>query len=292
MTAPLYARWVALTQRLLRERDGSAVPNDDNWVHNVNLDPRFRVAAGFGADVVEKNAEEYMNDAWQQVGEVLRANSLIRRLQLASGVASRWYERHFKPLAATIPERAFALTAPVQSKIMASPTTVAYTRAASLVPPALTSTALRRVLRPRGRLMRLLPFDASVTPENMLERINAGTRQRRAPTVRAGGRDHGRAGRGRRAAERRSRLGAGSARQLPLAAVGAVAIGIVLAVLLALLLPLAVGLALGLAILAALSRSPGCLWRWEAEEAPALAVQEGDQTPRASPSSPTTPRSR
>jgi hypothetical protein len=65
LTAPLYARWHALTQRLLTERDGTPVPDERNWVHNVNLDPRYRVAAGFGADVVEKNAEEYMNDAWR-----------------------------------------------------------------------------------------------------------------------------------------------------------------------------------------------------------------------------------
>jgi hypothetical protein len=281
VTAPLYARWVALTQRLLSERDGSAVPNDDNWVHNVNLDPRFRVAAGFGADVVEKNAEEYMNDAWQQVGEVLRANSLIRRLQLASGVASRWYERHLKPLAATMPERAFALTAPVQSKIMASPTTVAYTRAASLVPPALTSTALRRVLRPRGRLMRLLPFDASVTPENLLERINAGLVSAAPPlSVPAGVTT---------LAQVVAAAQPSGAPPSVLAALASypwlpwalIAIGIVLAVVLAVLLPLGVGLALGLAILAALAALAWLLWRWEAEDAPALAVAEGDQTPTA-----------
>jgi hypothetical protein len=57
ITAPLYAQWYALTQRLLTKRDGTPAPNNGNWVHRLNLDPRFRVAAAFGANIVETNAE-------------------------------------------------------------------------------------------------------------------------------------------------------------------------------------------------------------------------------------------
>ena len=53
ITAPIYGRWHALTQRLLNDRDGQPVSPDDNWVHELNLDPRFRVAAGFGTRVVQ-----------------------------------------------------------------------------------------------------------------------------------------------------------------------------------------------------------------------------------------------
>ena len=86
--------------------------------------------AGFGADVVEANAEEYMNDAWQQIGDVLAANALIRRLHLATAVSSRWYDRHLTPLAAApTPSGRSRCTAPVQSRVvMASPTTIAHTR--------------------------------------------------------------------------------------------------------------------------------------------------------------------
>jgi hypothetical protein len=281
ITAPLYARWVALTQRLLTERNGASVPDAQNWVHNVNLDPRFRVAAGFGAQVVEKNAEEYMDDAWQQVGEVLRANALIHRLHLATAVASRWYERHLKPLASATPERAFALTAPVQSKIMASPTTVAYERLASLLPPALTSTAMRRVLRPGARLMRLLPFDASITPENLLERINAGAVSAAPPLgTPAGVLTVAQAA----AAAKGSDAPASVLAMLaiyPWLPWALIALGVVLAVVLALVLPLGVGLIIGLVVLAALILLAWLLWHWEAEDAPALAVGEGDQTPGA-----------
>ena len=57
-------------------------------MHELNLDPRFRVAAGFGTDVVQKNQEDYMDAAWGQVGDVIAANKRIRLAQLAKAAAS------------------------------------------------------------------------------------------------------------------------------------------------------------------------------------------------------------
>ena len=174
ITAPLYGRWPSLTQRLLTNRDGTAAPDDTNWVHRLNLDPRFRVPAAYGAQVVEANAESYMNDAWQQIGDVLAANAAIRRLHLAAGVATRWYDAHLTAQAAVSPERAFALLAPVAGRVMTGGKTLSHVRSASLVQPALTSAAMRRVTRPGGRLIRALPFTAAISPANLLARVNAG----------------------------------------------------------------------------------------------------------------------
>jgi len=142
ITAPLYGRWHALTQRLLTGRDGTPAPNPTNWVHKLNLDPRFRVPAASGAGVVEANAEEYMNDAWQQIGDVIAANQLIRRLHLAIAASTRWYDVHLTPLAATSPERAFMLSAPVAGRVTASPTTITYAQTQSRVQPVVTSGAV------------------------------------------------------------------------------------------------------------------------------------------------------
>ena len=174
ITAPLYGRWHALTQRLLTKRDSTPADNPTNWVHKINLDPRFRVPASFATDVVATNAEAYMNYAWQQIGDVLSANQKIRHLQLATEVSTVWHQRHLTPLAAVNPERAFTLSAPVSGRLLMGGTTIAFTQAQSLLPPVLTSAAIRRVLRPGARLTRLLPFDARVTPANLLTRINAG----------------------------------------------------------------------------------------------------------------------
>ena len=72
-----------------------------NWVHELNLDPRFRVPAGFGTDVDRRRMPKtYMDDAWQQIGDVLGANRKIRQLQLATEVARRcWHQRSLTPLA-------------------------------------------------------------------------------------------------------------------------------------------------------------------------------------------------
>ncbi len=174
ITAPLYGRWHALTQRLLTNRDGTPVGSDANWVHRLNLDPCFRVAAGFGTEVVQDGAEEYMNDAWQQIGDVLAANRRIRGLHLAAEVSSRWFDRHLVQLAAANPERALAITAPVAGRVLLEGSTVAHRRTDSLVPPVLTSTALRRIVRPQARLMRSLPFGPEVPRHTLLAKINAG----------------------------------------------------------------------------------------------------------------------
>jgi len=174
ITAPLYGCWHALTQRLLTNRDGTPAPNNSNWVHQLNLDPRYRVAAALGAGVVEANVEAYMNDAWQQIGDVLAANARIRTLQLATEVSAQWYVAHLNPLNIVNPERALAWLAPVSRRVLLNGSTVTTTRAASLVPLALTSTAMRRVVRPGSRLMRNLPFTTTVNPDNLIARVNSG----------------------------------------------------------------------------------------------------------------------
>jgi hypothetical protein len=183
ITAPLYGRWHALTQRLLFDRAGAALPNADNWVHRLNLDPRFRVPAAFGTDVVETNAEEYMNDAWEQIGDVLAVNSRIRRLLLAREISWRWHETVMKPMAALNPQRAFSVMAPVASRVIGSPTTIAYLQSTSRVPVTYTSAAMRRVIRPGSRLMRALPFTPAITADNLLDRVNEGTVSAAPPVV-------------------------------------------------------------------------------------------------------------
>ncbi|MGH9496227.1 MAG: hypothetical protein ACRD3B_14605, partial [Candidatus Sulfotelmatobacter sp.] len=148
ITAPLYGRWHALTQRLLYNIDGSPAPNTANWVHRLNVDPRYRAGASFGTEVVATNAEEYMNDAWEQIGDVLAANAKIRRLQLATEVSARLHSQSLVPLASLNAERALVFTAPVSRRVLISGSTVAAIAKTSLVPSVYTSTVMRRITRP------------------------------------------------------------------------------------------------------------------------------------------------
>jgi hypothetical protein len=173
ITSPLYGRWHALTQRLLTNRDGTPASNTNNWVHRLNLDPRFRIPANYGVEVVEANAEDYMNYAWEQIGDVLAANQKIRRLHFALAASTRMYQRHLTTVSA-VPQRVLSLTAPVANRVLGSSVTISTLRSTSLVPEALTSTVFRRAIRSNGRLMRILPLTATATRFNLIDRVNAG----------------------------------------------------------------------------------------------------------------------
>jgi hypothetical protein len=176
ITPPLYGRWHSLTQRLLNERDGSAIAVNRNWVHELNLDPRHRTTANFGTEVVQQNQERYMDAAWEQIGDVIKANEHIRFGQLAKLVSRSWYLGTVLPMkaSAALQERALALTAPVQGRVLSGGPTLRQRVAESYLPPALLSTQARRALRPGGRLVRATSFDATRTSQNLMARVANG----------------------------------------------------------------------------------------------------------------------
>lgn len=174
ITPPIYGQWHALTKRLLVNPDGTPVSKTDNWVHELNLDPRFRVPAGFGTKVVQDNQELYMDAAWNQIGRVLEGNRRIRWGQLSEIVSASWHDRIFQVLAEKQPERMLLIAAPVQKRVMNQGFTMYHTLQNSIVPAAALSAPLRRAIRPGGRLVRSLPFSAQVRPGNLVARLNAG----------------------------------------------------------------------------------------------------------------------
>jgi hypothetical protein len=180
ITPPLYGRWHALTSRLLEKPDRSAADHRDDWVHELNLDPRHRVAAGFGTRVVQTNQEEYMNAAWKQIGDVLEANRRIRAAQLAKAAATSYYDRFVLPLVVAkdgvspkVGEgKLLAWTAPVHRRVVLEGATISHLMKLSRVPPVVTSSEFRRAARPGARLVRSLPFDTAIVPGDLLARLD------------------------------------------------------------------------------------------------------------------------
>jgi len=170
ITSPLYGRWHALTNRVLEAPDGAILPDDQNWIHRLNLDPRFRVAAGLGTEVIQENDEKYVNGAWQQIGDVLEANNRIRLAQMAQAAAVSW---HVRSIASLSPERAFVLTAPMHPRVMSEGLTVAARVSSSMVPPVVTSAPFRKIARMGTPLMKRLDLPAA-TVSQVVTRINAG----------------------------------------------------------------------------------------------------------------------
>ncbi|MBE2222175.1 MAG: hypothetical protein IAF02_11570, partial [Anaerolineae bacterium] len=183
ITPPLYGRWHALTNRLLKEADETPLSPTENWVHELNLDPRFRTTAGFGTGVVQANQEPYMDAAWEQIGDVLEANRRIRWAKFSRETGIIWHSKYFVPLQNASMEKSFALMAPMQRRVMSGNMTAFYRMQTSVVPPVLTSMPMRKVLRPRGRLMTTVPFNTTARPDNLLTRINDGEIEAQPPKV-------------------------------------------------------------------------------------------------------------
>jgi hypothetical protein len=149
------------------------VGTDKNWVHELNLDPRFRVVAGLGTRVVQEGQEKYMDAAWGQVGSILEANRLIRVMQLAKHTAVQWYKRHFVSLLSDDPTRVLSLTAPIHSRVAVGDKTLYYKLSASPMTTAISSVASRRVLRSRGRVRKLLQA-STFRPSTLIKQLNSG----------------------------------------------------------------------------------------------------------------------
>lgn len=84
---PIYGQWHANVRKI-----DSMTPQ---WVQEVNLDSRYRAAAGLGSKVVRDNKEKFMEEAWDQIGDVLAVNDKIAKATLAEKVSKQIYTKHF-----------------------------------------------------------------------------------------------------------------------------------------------------------------------------------------------------
>lgn len=175
ITPPLYGRWHALTERLITERDGSPAPHLWNWVHDLNLDPRWRSAAGFGTKVIQENQEAYMEAAWDQIGNVLEANRRIRQAQLAKAAGRYLYETHVKGAHAVSAATLLMTVAPMKARLLSEGTTINYQLTQSPMSVAMTSSAMRRMVRPGGKVAKRLDLREPRQLGELITRANEGT---------------------------------------------------------------------------------------------------------------------
>jgi len=167
ITPPIYGKWHAMVERVYKDRDGTRIDNDYNWLNELNLDPRFRVPAHFGTLIVQDNQEDYMEAAWEQIGDVLAANRQIRFGQFAIAAGMALHAKHFVTAAAATPMKTLLLTAPLQKRILFNGQTLFQSTKQSPLPDTLLSAPMRRIVRPRGRIMSRLQT-WSATPDTPL----------------------------------------------------------------------------------------------------------------------------
>lgn len=172
VTPPIYGRWHALARTL--------TINGTNWVHELNLDPRWRAVAGMGARFVQENQDFLMDQAWDQLGEVLEANKKIRWAQLAQQTHHELFRKH---VASQPGEYVTSMEAKAMRRIKDGTTSMYGKVTQSALPNAALSHAFRKIRRSNGPVMkRVDPTKAIVTQnENDLVRKMADQTVKAAP---------------------------------------------------------------------------------------------------------------
>jgi len=125
--------------------------SDGVWFDRLNLDLKFRQAAGLGAAVVRENQEEFARICWEQYEEIAAANERLARLGAAARLAGLLTERRFRALA---PDLALALAEPLQPFVAVAGAAAADASAAAVLrahgaPGSFAGRDLRRLAAKR-----------------------------------------------------------------------------------------------------------------------------------------------
>jgi hypothetical protein len=138
------------------------------WVRAANLDPRLRVAAGLGGEVVRQNQDRYVEEAWRQVGDVLGANGLRRRAEFSLAASATLHRKWISRISAA---DLVTSTAPVHARVFVGENlTITGRLRQSPLPPSIASVEYRRVTRARGNLPGAAAWRASVGPAVLASR--------------------------------------------------------------------------------------------------------------------------
>lgn len=148
LAPPLYGQWHAARSTVTR--------GATRWFDELNLDPRHRSVAAFGTRVVQEHQEDLMASAWEQAGELERANQRIRQLQLSLVASTSLHARHLQRLS---DDAMLRMSMPALARLRAAASlggdgTLAGAVAAKALPIQAVSTAMRRIARERGPITR------------------------------------------------------------------------------------------------------------------------------------------
>ena len=166
VTPPLYGHWHAAQPEVL--------PSSPPWFQDLNEDPRTRVQAGAATLAVQKEQQDLLAGAWDQVGAVRAANERARWVELAVEVFSRMHEKILVSTAPTKPDTLMRFTEPVLTRVMGSPVTIATLLKDSPVTDGALAPSFRRITRPRGPVARRQTRGTTPTAPSLIDRMNRG----------------------------------------------------------------------------------------------------------------------
>lgn len=138
------------------------------WMGELNLDPTTRVAASVGTQVIQQNQEALVAASWDQIGDLPKANRILKQGQLARQVSASLSNRHLQTVNGD--GVVLQMTTPMHNRVtLASATaTLGANVNSSLLPSGAVSSAMRSVARPRGPLGRQVTTGTS----QIVDRLN------------------------------------------------------------------------------------------------------------------------
>lgn len=157
----IYGHWYARTHLL---------NGNPEWLNEMNIDPRYRLVAAVGQEIVQRHQEEFMEEAWSQVEDIVGANTEINHLRLSEKVAGRLFEKHIHYPAEDMDSdaekaRVLHLTSHVHERVAsgADPLSVKKRFEVSRIPDPVVSAGFRKLSRPFKRYtQRLMAGDANL----------------------------------------------------------------------------------------------------------------------------------
>ena len=147
---PIYGGWHARRHKLQTGRLGNKP--GACWLDELNLDPRFRIAAGYGSALEREYQETFMQACWSQVGDVLKAER-----QFAFAALARESLRVMQGKLAKLPDdRLLTVLGPAHSRIAMAKgaDTVLVRIGATSLPDAIADPAMRRLTSPQRSFLK------------------------------------------------------------------------------------------------------------------------------------------
>jgi hypothetical protein len=156
----------------------------NTWLHDLNKDPRTRVAAGFGTLAMQKNQETYMRKAWAQVQGIIDANKRVIATVFHMNIALQFAQKIFHQVSSNV---LVAVSRPVLSRIMGSPTTLYQQIKQSRLPAAVLSGSFRKIAAPNRRFSKKYAGGSKFDYEKLVTGLNEGKLTASPPKETPGG---------------------------------------------------------------------------------------------------------
>lgn len=159
---PLYGQWYFFQKKV--SFDPATGEPRSNWFNELNLDPRFRVSAGMGTQVIQQDQEKLMDRAWDQVGSVVEAIKRLRLGQLSMEVSEKLFSSYFRTVD---PATFLSLTSMTHARLSLSGGESVRTnlQAAQVATPVMTQ-GFNKVARLNGPVLKRTAYGAYVTANN------------------------------------------------------------------------------------------------------------------------------